>query len=92
MLILIHVQNLYRVIVLDMLGDQTLKFFHINNFQNKQRVRIILKSFILNHYVAVDNGDNDGNIIPEYFDSGGGSLDATRCIESWLGNMVSSFH
>ena len=35
----------------------------------------------------VDNGDNDGRIIPEYFDSGNGTLDATRCIESWLGNM-----
>ena len=35
----------------------------------------------------VDNGDNDGRIIPEYYDTGNSSLDATRCIESWLGNM-----
>jgi hypothetical protein len=45
------------------------------------KVRIHAKNLI------VDNGDNDGRIIPEYFDNANNSLDASRCIESWLGNM-----
>jgi hypothetical protein len=65
-----------------MLGDLILVSSPIKHFLSKQKV--IREPF---NTKIVDNGDNDGQIIPEYLESGSGSVDASRCIESWIGNM-----
>jgi len=64
-------------------GAPILRSSPIRLFLNRLRVSMNNKD----DSDIVDNGDNDGRIIPEYYDTGNSSLDATRCIESWLGNM-----
>lgn len=73
-----------------MRGDQIVRYFLTRFFQSKQKVNtqtnrnpVIL---IITCYV-VDNGDNDGQIIEEYYDSGNNTEDSKRCIQSWIGNM-----
>ena len=37
--------------------------------------------------ILVDNGDNDGNIIDDYYDSANNTQGANSCILNWEGNM-----